>query len=589
MLALSLEGFGSSPTKIGRYLCLLLTSVNSVSSDPGEVLKSPNCQAAHHRQPDPEASRVAHLFAFSPFNFGLSTLLLSGVHMSIILWDLLCDLRFLCFHTLTHSFARCDPATPFHSIPSALFGKNTRVGYTPFKPRTSGLASGGIAASLHLCLLASLPRRMEQMPRSHVFTGAEVRSMRRFMMGLGIAMLMAAVLTMRPLRSRADDSIQGDWSARLTTTSEGPCVQLELDRSSWGHHNRWGNSHKLSDFTGLDASLATAKDSQVHFEMRRDAGTISFDGRFSGAEGHGKFTFASSSDYVQGMKALGYSGLSNEQLFGFTMHDVSRQFVKDMADAGYRAQDPDQLMAFRIHGVSPEFARAMQQLLPSKPSADDLVAFRIHGASPEFARGMMDVLPEKPSADNLVAMRIHGVNPEDTKQIDALLGKRFDVEQLVAFRIHGVSPDFVREVRASVSKDVSADDLVAMRIHGASPEFVKSMSSLMGRNLPVEQLVAFRIHGVSPEFTEEIQKLVEKNISSDDLVAFRIHGVSPEFVKSMKEAGYSKISPDQLVAMRIHGVDADFVKEVRAHGYKDPTIDDLIELRIHGLRHRESL
>jgi hypothetical protein len=116
-------------------LPLPLTSVDSVSSDPGEVLKSPNCQAAHHRQPDPEASRVAHLFAFSPFNFGLSTLLLSGVHISIILWDLLWDLRFLCFHTLTHSFASCDPAAPFHSIPSALFGKNTRAGYTLFKPR----------------------------------------------------------------------------------------------------------------------------------------------------------------------------------------------------------------------------------------------------------------------------------------------------------------------------------------------------------------------------------------------------------------------------------------------------------------------
>ncbi|HYL62211.1 MAG TPA: hypothetical protein VE077_06275, partial [Candidatus Methylomirabilis sp.] len=239
--------------------------------------------------------------------------------------------------------------------------------------------------------------------------------MRKFMMGLGVALLMAAVLTMRPLRSRADDTIQGDWSARFTTTSEGPCVQLELERSSWGHHSRWGDSHKLADFTGLDASLATATSSPAHFEMRRDAGTISFDGRFNGGEGRGKFTFAASAEYVQGMKALGYSGLSNEQLFAFTMHDVSRQLVKDMADAGYKPRDTDQLVAFRIHGVSPEFARAMQQLLPEKPSADDLVAFRIHGVSPEFTRAMIEVLPEKPSADDLVAMRIHGVNADDTK------------------------------------------------------------------------------------------------------------------------------------------------------------------------------
>jgi hypothetical protein len=34
---------------------------------------------------------------------------------------------------------------------------------------------------------------MEQMPRSRVFTGVEVKSMRKFMMGLGVVMLMTAV------------------------------------------------------------------------------------------------------------------------------------------------------------------------------------------------------------------------------------------------------------------------------------------------------------------------------------------------------------------------------------------------------------
>ena len=305
--------------------------------------------------------------------------------------------------------------------------------------------------------------------------------MRKFMMGLGVVMLMTAVLTMRPLRSRADDSIQGDWHARFISETNCVCIDLEVERSSWGHRSNWGNTHKISDFSGLDANIATAKDSPVHFELRRDAGIMSFDGRFHDGQGSGKFSFSASGEYVQGMKALGYSNLSQEQLFAFAIHDVSRQFVKDMNDVGYRNLSTDELMAFRIHGVSPEFTRAMLELLPGKPSTDDLVAMRIHGVSPEF-----------------------------TKEINALLGKRFSVDELVAFRIHGVSPDFVREVRESVSKDVSADDLVAMRIHGASPEFVKSMTSLMGRHLDVDQLVAFRIHGVSPEFTEQIQQLVEK-------------------------------------------------------------------------------
>src|ERR1700723_3454151 len=42
------------------------------------------------------------------------------------------DLPFLCFHTLTHSFVAGKMLSPFFSVSSALFGKNTRVGSTPF-------------------------------------------------------------------------------------------------------------------------------------------------------------------------------------------------------------------------------------------------------------------------------------------------------------------------------------------------------------------------------------------------------------------------------------------------------------------------
>src|SRR5580704_19055883 len=227
---------------------------------------------------------------------------------------------------------------------------------------------------------------MEQMPRSHVFTGAEVNSMRKFTMWLAAAILMTGILTTRGARSAADETIHGDWSAKFISRCDTACIDLEVERSSWGHHNTWGNTHKISDFVGLGANIATAKDSPVHFELRRDAGIMNFDGRFHDGEGSGKFSFVASADYVQGMKSLGYSGLDQEQLFAFAIHDVSRQFVKDMNDIGYRNLSTDELMAFRIHGVTPEFTRAMIELLPEKPSPDNLVAMRIHGVSPEFTK-----------------------------------------------------------------------------------------------------------------------------------------------------------------------------------------------------------
>src|SRR5580704_18548836 len=147
-----------------------------------------------------------------------------------------------------------------------------------------------------------------------------MNSMRKFAMWLVAAVLMTAALTTRVSRTAADDAIHGDWSARFNKGTDCGCFNLEVERSSgWGHHSTWGNTHKIADFVGLDANIASAKDSPVHFELRRDAGTMSFDGRFRDGYGSGKFTFASSADHIQGMKTLGYSGLTPEELFSFAM------------------------------------------------------------------------------------------------------------------------------------------------------------------------------------------------------------------------------------------------------------------------------
>jgi hypothetical protein len=50
-----------------------------------------------------------------------SPLLLASLCNNIIPWDL----RFLCFHTLTHSFVTSKTPSPLFSIVSALFAKNT--------------------------------------------------------------------------------------------------------------------------------------------------------------------------------------------------------------------------------------------------------------------------------------------------------------------------------------------------------------------------------------------------------------------------------------------------------------------------------
>ncbi len=98
MLALSLEGFRPRPARL---------TARSVD------LRHSPLSAGHSHS----------------FHHGLRPTFLIRVRNSFIS----CDLRFLCFHTLTHYFAAKKIPTPSFSVVSALFVQNTRVAPTQTK------------------------------------------------------------------------------------------------------------------------------------------------------------------------------------------------------------------------------------------------------------------------------------------------------------------------------------------------------------------------------------------------------------------------------------------------------------------------
>ena len=182
-------------------------------------------------------------------------------------------------------------------------------------------------------------------------------------------------------------ALRGVWTAQpsrwKTTDGAGAVVvQLSLRRTGSGHD--WNSSFPvlLADLKGLTADQTRGPRTDVRFDMARDAGTITFEGRFDAGDGAGHFTFAANPDYVQDMKRQGYDGLDEEKVFSLAIHDVSRTFIRELGTLGYTRVPLDDLVNLRIHGASPEFVRDLQSLGYAHPSTDELVNLRIHGASP---------------------------------------------------------------------------------------------------------------------------------------------------------------------------------------------------------------
>src|SRR5262249_29246239 len=96
------------------------------------------------------------------------------------------------------------------------------------------------------------------------------------------------------------ETISGDWTAKVKQTDRGPVLWLSLNRNP---DTRKGRSQMsgdipLQDFTGLNPNA----NSSAQFTLRREAGVIFFDGLFKDGRGVGDFRFTSNDGFIAAMR-----------------------------------------------------------------------------------------------------------------------------------------------------------------------------------------------------------------------------------------------------------------------------------------------
>ena len=149
------------------------------------------------------------------------------------------------------------------------------------------------------------------------------------------ALISILVITMV---SPATDPIEGTWIADLQKhqwrdVSESMWLTLRASERE-GRHG-YNVNLALKDIEGLGITSSHEGRTDVKFEVNREAGRLTFEGRFVNDVGSGTFTFESHESYVSKMGRLGYNNLSTGKLLTLTIHDVTTQFVEDLQELGY--------------------------------------------------------------------------------------------------------------------------------------------------------------------------------------------------------------------------------------------------------------
>ncbi len=410
--------------------------------------------------------------------------------------------------------------------------------------------------------------------------------------GFALAAATFLVSPYGPFPLTKNDDPNGRWEGQLTDancaergSSEGLCLELTLKQGNRLHKSTWEFPVSVDQLKGLSARSAEFTRPDVHFELKRDAGTLSFEGGFDRGFGTGEFVFLGDRDYRVALDRLGYDRPSEIQLLSLAIHDISQRFLGDLKLKGY-GHDLDEVTTFAIHGVTPAFIGEIEELGYDHPSSDQLVALRIHGVTADYVRDLQRDGKHRPSLDDLVSMKIHGVDGEMTHDLADAGVDDFDDDDLTTLKIHGVDLNLAKALWR-LGEQVDVDDLVSLSVQGVTPEYIEQMVDAGLEGLDTDGLVSLKVQGIDPNFVREMVRLGLKSLDVNDLVSARVQGLDPEFVREMVKAGFDHLDLDDLIELKIQGVSAKFAREFREDD-PDGNASDLLDAWQRGGRHSRS-
>lgn len=184
---------------------------------------------------------------------------------------------------------------------------------------------------------------------------------------------------------------------------------------------------------------------------------------------------------------------------------------------------------------------------------DDLIAMKVHGVTGKFIRDLRDVGFDNLPVNKLVAFRIHGVTPAYISEMKNAFGT-MDANDLIAMRIHGLTPQFANEMNSLLGVKLKVDKLVAFRVHGVSPALIKEFSAIGFTNLDANDLISIKVHNLTPGFIQEMQGMGFGKLSLNKLLSLKVHGVTPAFIKKVRDKGFTDLTLDQIIQMKNLGI-----------------------------------
>ena len=351
----------------------------------------------------------------------------------------------------------------------------------------------------------------------------------------------------------AEESSPGTWELR-PTDKEGVVHLRLMERNSSN-----GSNVPVDQLEGLTVGQLTGPGGPVQFRIRRDAGTITFEGVLRNRVAAGTFSFEANPSFPAELAKRGFAQPTAREQYQMARHDIGFAYVDELSKQGYAKPPTAELVRAGQHGVGVTYLREMGALGYRLGSLEPLITLRDHGVTPDYVRGLAELGYKELPVDDLRKARDHGVTPDYVRGMRDSGYASLSMQELVNARDHGVNSDYVRKLGEAGYRNLPLAEVIRVRDHGVGGEYAREMRQL-GYAVPIDELVRARDHGVSPSFARDIAALGYTNLTLDNLIRMRDHGVTPEYAKALKALGYDRLAVDDMVMLRDRGLSAERIR-----------------------------
>jgi beta-lactamase regulating signal transducer with metallopeptidase domain len=174
----------------------------------------------------------------------------------------------------------------------------------------------------------------------------------------------------------------------------------------------------------------------------------------------------------------------------------SSNYIDELAALGYTGLSVDQLVQLRAVGVTADYIRELQSVGLQHPSVNELVRLRALGVQADYVKAMRDRFGASTPVDDIASARAVGVTPQYVDEMASFGLRNLSFDQVRSLRALGVSSDYLRDLARAGYSGLTIDQVRTMRALDIDAAFVQLAAAHGFKNLPIEKLIRLKESGI---------------------------------------------------------------------------------------------